>query len=137
MSVAGMLPLTEVRARAAAALAPADDGDPDVFADYLDAVHPPALILIWDDPWLEPGAQERTMGPCLWTPGSMVCASPAGSSPAPASTSSRSSSPTRSAGCRPTTTPGRPRRLQAPRVWTIANIPLLGARIGYRVPVTI
>ena len=47
------VPLTDVRARAAEALAPASDSDPDVFPDYVDAVQPPALLLEWNDPWVE------------------------------------------------------------------------------------
>lgn len=47
------LPLSEVRARAATALAPASDEDADVLFDYPDAVTPPALVLTWDEPWLQ------------------------------------------------------------------------------------
>jgi hypothetical protein len=55
--------LNEVRARAASALAPSSDDDADVLFDYPDSVTPPALVLTWDEPWLEP----ETMGPCLFT----------------------------------------------------------------------
>jgi hypothetical protein len=48
MSVGG---IEEVRARAKAALAPASDDDPQVL-DLSDAVEPPVLMLDWDDPWL-------------------------------------------------------------------------------------
>ena len=54
--------LTDVRARASAALAPASDTDPEVLFDYPDAVTPPALVLTWDEPWL----QAETFGPCLF-----------------------------------------------------------------------
>lgn len=50
--VSGLLSLAEVRARAAAALAPIDDLDPYVFDNVVDALEPPALVLTWDDPWL-------------------------------------------------------------------------------------
>src|SRR5262245_30661018 len=50
--------LTDLRAQAAAALAPETDTDPQVFADVVDAVTPPALLLVWGDPWLT----TRTMG---------------------------------------------------------------------------
>ena len=56
-----VLELVDVRMRAAAALAPADDGDPEVFADLVDAVEPPAILLAWADPWLVPS----TFGPAL------------------------------------------------------------------------
>jgi len=55
------MPLTEVRARAASALAPSSDTDADVLYDYPDAVTPPALVLTWDEPWL----QSETFG-CLY-----------------------------------------------------------------------
>jgi hypothetical protein len=50
--------LTEVRERAAAALAPASDDDPEVLIDVVDALSPPALLLFWADPWLS----NRTVG---------------------------------------------------------------------------
>ena len=58
----GALPLAEVRARVAEALAPASDSDPEVLPDLVDAVTPPALMLIWDDPWLAP----TTIGRGFW-----------------------------------------------------------------------
>jgi hypothetical protein len=62
-----LLALGDVRDTAAAALAPVADTDPDVFADVVEAVVPPALLIEWDDPWLEAGAGLPTMGPCLYT----------------------------------------------------------------------
>ena len=40
--------------------------DPDVLVDYVDAVHPPALILLWDDPWLEPRPGTHVRPRLLW-----------------------------------------------------------------------
>jgi hypothetical protein len=59
MSVAARSPvltITDARERAAAALAPIADSDPNVQtgAGWVDSVSPPALILAWADPWLEP-----------------------------------------------------------------------------------
>jgi hypothetical protein len=62
-----LLTLGELRDSAAAALAPAIDTDPMVFADIVEATVPPALVIEWDDPWLEPGAGLPTMGPCIYT----------------------------------------------------------------------
>ena len=45
-----VLDLTDVRMMAAAALAPQDDADPDVHVDVVDAVTPPAILLVWDAP---------------------------------------------------------------------------------------
>jgi len=53
----GTLTITNARLRAAAALAPVSDGDPDVHVSLVDALHPPALMLGWADPWLS--AQPR------------------------------------------------------------------------------
>jgi hypothetical protein len=47
--------LVEVRDKLAAVLAPVADTDPDVLTSLVDAVEPPALMLGWGDPWLEPG----------------------------------------------------------------------------------
>lgn len=67
-ATATVLALTDIRAAAAAALAPATDEDPMVHVEVVDSVTPPALLLLWEDPWLQPGAGAGpTMGPCLWT----------------------------------------------------------------------
>src|SRR5262252_9467377 len=72
----GLLMLTEVRARAAAALAPIDDTDPPLLPEWVDAFHPPVLMLDWNTPWLEPGVGfRRGMGPCVWQAGlAVLCA---------------------------------------------------------------
>jgi hypothetical protein len=56
----GGLLLGEVRATLATVLAPATVDDPPVLIDYPDSVTPPALVVVWDDPWLE---QPAAMGP--------------------------------------------------------------------------
>jgi hypothetical protein len=60
--------LTDLRDLAAAALAPATAGDPPVHVDAVDALYPPALMVLWNNPWLEPGLGPglTTMGPCVW-----------------------------------------------------------------------
>lgn len=63
----GLLTIAGVRPAAAAVLAPSSDTDPYVHEDVVDAVTPPALMLAWDDPWLEPGPGRPTMGPCVYT----------------------------------------------------------------------
>lgn len=57
------LALASVRSHVALALAPQAPGDPNVYPDFVDAVDPPALMVGWDDPWLD---GETTMGSCLW-----------------------------------------------------------------------
>jgi hypothetical protein len=65
--VVGAILLSDLRDLAAAALEPVTDTDPVVFADVVEAVVPPALLIEWDDPWLEAGAGLPTMGPCIYT----------------------------------------------------------------------
>jgi hypothetical protein len=47
--------LADARAKLGAALAPTADGDPDVLLSLVDSIEPPALMIGWGDPWLEPG----------------------------------------------------------------------------------
>lgn len=51
--------LTDARAKLGALLAPVDPADPNVLLSLVDAVEPPALMLGWAEPWLEPST------PCL------------------------------------------------------------------------
>jgi len=46
--------LLDARSKLAAALAPIDDDDPDVLVDLVDSIEPPALMLGWGEPWLTP-----------------------------------------------------------------------------------
>lgn len=64
---ATLLHIEDVRPVVAEILAPVADADPYVHTDVVDSLTPPALVLGWDDPWLEPGVGLATMGPCLWT----------------------------------------------------------------------
>jgi hypothetical protein len=129
-----VLALTEVRARAATALAPALPDDPAVLEDLVDSVQPPALMLIWNDPWVtlrtvtgSGGVYEASLtvlclagrvepGPGIETLEQLIThtlgrlQADAYSWPLQAS--------------------------QAPRVFDIGNIPLLGARLTFRVPVS-
>ena len=127
------LPLTGVRAAAAAALAPATEGDPAVLPDLVDAVEPPALMLEWADPWvtmrtvggnlgyfeaqlnvlcfagrIEPGPGIEALE---WLIGYTLERFQADAYSWPLSAS------------------------QAPRVFRIGDIPLLGARLSFRVPI--
>jgi hypothetical protein len=66
-ATAALIGLEELRPAAAAVLAPVEDTDPYVFTDRVDSLEPPALVIEWDDPWLEAGVGLTTMGPCLYT----------------------------------------------------------------------
>jgi hypothetical protein len=46
--------ITEARTKLAAVLAPVADTDPDVLVSLVDTIEPPALMLGWGEPWLEP-----------------------------------------------------------------------------------
>ena len=58
----GTLTISEARLVAAAALSPQSDDDPSLLAEWQDSVEPPAIMLFWDDPWLEPRGQIA----CWW-----------------------------------------------------------------------
>jgi hypothetical protein len=126
-----VLALGQVRDAAAAALAPEVDGDPEVIVNVVDALQPPALMLLWDDPWLTP----RSVSACLWDAMLAVRCVAGRVEPGPGIetleqivvyTLNRLQA---DAYTWPTAT------LTAPRVFTIGNIPLLFADVQLRVPV--
>jgi hypothetical protein len=120
---------------AAAALAPALPTDPDVHADYPDAVEPPTLILIWDEPWLEPAP--RTMGTCLWVAHLLVWCLAGRVEPGPGIDKLEELVTYTVDRLQADAHPWPAAETRAPRVWRIADVPLLGARIAYDVPVLI
>ncbi len=62
----GVLTIADARERAMAALAPATDTDPNV-QSRVDAVSPPALIVLWGDPWLDPHTRTGRTTACTFT----------------------------------------------------------------------
>lgn len=134
-----MLQLSEVRAQMASALAPTDDGDPEVIADIVDAVTPPALLLLWGDPWLDPktvGMSNNGHG--YWEARLEVLCIAARIEPGPgvakleelaAYVITRLNEDTNNVWPRDT--------FFAPRDFVINGIHYLGARLVYRVPVTL
>ena len=134
----GVLRLIDVRARAAAALEPELDDDPAVLVNLVDAVQPPALMLDWDDPWLTVGLDGRpVMGPCTWEASLSVICFGSRVEPGPGVEQLEQLVTYTINRLRADDYPWPVATVQSPRVFTIANIPLLGARVGYRVPVTI
>jgi len=123
--------MAEIRARAAAALAPVSDTDPYVFDNVVDAVEPPALILGWDDPWL---SYETS---CLyWAQFAVLCV--AGRVEPDPGVAKLEELVTYTIGRLRADSYAWPvASSQAPRRFTIAKIEYLGARVGYRVPVTV
>jgi hypothetical protein len=135
VAVTTALNLTEVRAAAAAALAPVADTDPDIYPLWSDAVFPPALMLGWWDPWVEVRSMAGGLGlfdaqlniQCVASrvdPGAgfeelealvVYCVS-------------RLAQDSHSWALTAATTP---------RQWKSGDIPLLGADLAFRVPVQI
>jgi len=124
--------LTDVRARAAEALAPASETDPAVFADVVDAVTPPALLLVWGDPWLT----GRAIGGYFEAAFEVLCI--AGRLEPGAGVATLESLVTYVISrLRADGYPWPQASSQAPRIFDIGGVPYLGARVAYGVPVAI
>lgn len=134
MSTNGLLKLVDVRPRAAAALAPADDSDPDVLVDVVDAIEPPAIMLLWDDPWIETAAVAQS---CLLYGRLELLLVASRVEPGPGMTKLEELLGYAVGRMQQDSYTWPAAGFQAPRVFTIGGVPLLGARITYRVPVTI
>jgi len=135
---AGVLELTAVRARAAAALEPVTDTDPQVLVDLVDALHPPCLMLDWDDPWLTPGLQaQRVMGPCVWEASLSVLCVAGRVEPGPGVATLEELVTYTIDRFKFDPYPWPVATAQSPRRFDIGGVTYLGARVGYRVPVTI
>lgn len=121
--------LLDARAKLAAVLAPVDDDDPVVLVDLVDALQPPALMLGWGEPWLTPQTA------CLRTGRLVISAVASRLVPGSGietleqlveSTLDRLKA---DGGAWPLDS------VSGPRVFTIANINYLAARIVLRVPI--
>lgn len=126
-----LLSLTELRERAAAALAPADEGDPPVVHAPVDAIEPPALMLGWDEPWLT----FRT--PCFWQARLAVYCF-AGRVEPDAGVETLEGLVSYVAGRLRSDGYSWPfETTRAPRLFEIGGVPLLSARLIYACPVTL
>jgi len=132
MSSNGVLTLGEVRARAAAALAPASPNDPSVHVDVVDAVEPPAILLVWDDPWLEP----QSFGPCLFKANLAVLCIAARIEPGPGVQTLEEMVAFTIERLRADAYSWPQASSRAPRVLRIANLEYLAARVVYQLNVT-
>jgi hypothetical protein len=133
------LALGEIRPAAAAALAPAGPDDPPVHVDVVDSVTPPALMLLWEDPWLAPGSSAgAVMGPCVWTARLLVLCVAGRLEPGPGITTLEQLVAYVVGRLRddPTYT-WPPATALAPRIFDIGGIPYLGARVTYTIPASI
>jgi hypothetical protein len=127
-----MLALTDVRAQAATALAPAAEGDPYVHIGYVDSVEPPAIVLVWGDPWLTP----MSVGTCYFDAQLEVMCVAARIEPEPniAKLEEMVGYVIAKLGVDPDVWPVA--SLQAPRITRIGDMPYLTARVTYTVQVT-
>ena len=140
-TVIGALRLSEVRQRAAAALAPVEDTDPDVFPDLVDSVSPPALLMFWADPWLA----KRTIGGGgmggnglgLWDAWLEVLCVVGRVDANPALTDLENLVGYALARLQDDDYTWPPETFYAPRRFDIGGVTYLGARMVFRVPVTI
>jgi len=128
----GTILLGDVRARAAAALAPVEADDPDVLFDVVDAVSPPALMLLWDDPWLEP----ESFGRDLWSASLMVLCLASRIDPAPGIVKLEQLVAYTLARLRADDYTWPAATVRAPRQFPIGNVTYLGAQVVYDVTVT-
>lgn len=53
--------LADTRVKLAAVLGPVAAGDPDVLTSLVDSIEPPALMVGWGDPWMEPDTSCMTV----------------------------------------------------------------------------
>jgi hypothetical protein len=130
-----VLRLTEVRAAAAIALAPVIDSDPVVHVDVVDSLTPPALLLVWDDPWLVPGTVASMNG--HYDAQFVVLCVAARLEPGPGVETLEQLVDYTIDRLHADANTWPQASAQAPRVFDIGGVPYLGARLVYRVPVQI
>ena len=129
--------LSDIRDQAAAALEPQGPDDPDVLVDVVDSLYPPVLMLLWDDPWLAPGSGAPSMGPCLWTARLQVLCVAGRLEPGPGIRTLEELVAYTVARLKADPYPWPLETVTAPRVFEIASIAYLGARVSYAVPITV
>jgi hypothetical protein len=132
---AGLVGLADIRDAAGVVLAPETDTDPIVLVDVVDSLEPPAIMLVWDDPWLEPGTSGRpTMGPCELTARLAVMCIAARLEPGAGVRTVEQLVAYTVERMKADTYTWRLNAVGAPRIYTIGNVDYLGARITYLVP---
>ena len=126
------LALTDVRARAAVALAPSTPTDPAVLVNVVDSLEPPALMLVWGDPWLTP----KSFGPCYFDAQLDVLCVAARLEPGPGVETLETLVDYVIGRLAADDYSWPASTSQAPRIFRIGDVPYLAARVTYRVPVT-
>jgi hypothetical protein len=128
-----VLDLSEVRGRAATALAPDTSDDPDVYVEMVDTVYPPCLLLDWGDPWLTPRTVQGGAG--LWDARFVIWAISSRVSPGPGVEMLEGLVAFVVARLKADGYPWPVASSVAPRVLVFSKIPYLAARLEYDVPV--
>jgi hypothetical protein len=132
-----LVDLTALRDALGAVLAPVNEDDPPVLVDVVDALTPPALMLIWGDPWLEPGTGRPTMGPCIWTARLQVLAVASRLEPGPGIRTLESLVTQVVERTKADVYTWKLDGVSGPRVFDIAGLSYLGARVTYLVPTAV
>lgn len=122
--------LDEARDKLAAVLAPVADTDPDVLVSLVDSIEPPALMLSWGEPWLEP------MTSCQRTARLVVTAIAARLSPGDGIATLEQLVTYTLDRLAADTAQWPLDNVSGPRAFTIAKTNYLAARITLRLPVT-
>ena len=134
MSVLEALALEDVRPMVAQILAPTATDDLEVHIDYPDSVEPPALVIVWADPWLE---QPVAMGPCELIANMDVLCVGSRIEPGPGIDQVERLVVYTIDRMRSDVHRWPLRTSQQPREWIIGGPHYLAARLGYRVPVNV
>jgi hypothetical protein len=138
MSTTTLIGVADLRDLAAEALAPVNDTDPTVLVDVVDSLTPPALMLIWGDPWLSPGTGQRpAMGPCLWTARLQVLAVAGRLEPGPGIRTLEQLVGYVVDRLKADAYTWPLEAVTGPRVFDLGGLPYLGARVTYVVPITV
>ena len=133
---AGTVALVDVRDLAAAALAPATDTDPPVHVDVVDALFPPAIMLEWNDPWMQTSAGVRSIG-CVFTSHLRVRCVGSRNEPGPGIRAIEDLVTFTIERLAADPYPWNLEGLTAPRVFNIAKIDYLAADVNYAIPTSI
>lgn len=125
-----MTALVDYRAKLAAVLAPVVDDDPTVLVDLVDALDPPALMIGWAEPWLTPDTG-------CWYTGRLVITAVAGRLVPGAGVETLEQLVTSTlARLEASGEPWPLDNVGGPRVFSVANINYLAARLTFRVRLT-
>lgn len=126
----GVTSLLDARAKLGATLAPVTDTDPEVLTTLVDSLEPPALMLGWGEPWLQPDTACITSGRLVVTcvAGRLV--------PGAGVETLEELVHDTLARLRTATEPWPLDNVSGPRVFTIGGVNYLAARITLRVHLT-